>query len=315
MDIVLALLAFGLSAATFVGLLSPKIVLRKSENPTRGKVLKYFGLPAFVLFLGFGMLHESGWDKALKNPTEAKEVNLRYKRLSQLPDELQKMTGLVKLDVSKNNLTTLPTYLKDFDKLEEINLSENPISELPAWIGDMKSLKTLILDETKISSLPDGLEDLTISYQNTPLFSSKNPVTDEKEQVAEEETKDEREETLAEFAVRKFLGKDYDERRKFKKGEIYYNSPVTKDQVDAIGESMLLMGIFNDEREASMLLDQNKDGIYELKTVVTGEDDLTEEVMQGFSSLEKTIQEIVFPDDEFHLILTDGDFDAIRTIE
>ncbi len=308
-------LSIVLGLIALLGLIAPRKVIRNKQKASRGKVMLVYALPSLLLFIGFGMTYESDWDKALKNPAEVTSVSLKFKKLEELPAELAQMTRLQQLDLSKNKLTALPDYLSTFDNLQHIDLSDNPIRELPAWLGEMKSLKKLTLDNTEVATLPEWLSHLDISYANTPLYVAENPENGNENTPDAAESKDDREESLGEFAMRKFLGKDYGYRRKFKKGEIFYNSPVTKEQVDTIGEFMLLMNFFNDEREASMLLDKNKNDVYELKIVVVSERALTEEVMQGFQSIKQVIQQDVFPNDVFHLVLTDGEFDTLKTLE
>lgn len=316
MTAIIFLLSFIFGLIFLVGLISPKKVLRKSENPTRGKTFLFFGLPSLALFIVWGSMYESSWDEALKDPASATEISLKYKRLDTLPAELEQMTNLVSLDLSKNNLRSLPTYIKDFEKLESINLSENPIEVLPIWLADMSALKELNLDNTQITAFPEQLSELTITYANTPLWLTENPDVNSLKQVAETETseREDHTESLGEFAMRQFLGKDYGHKRKFKKGEIFYNDPITKEQVDPIGEFMVEINLFDDEQEASMLLDFT-DEVYELKIVVVSEEVLSDLVMESFTTIENAIQKDYFPNDEFHLVLTDGDFDPIRTIK
>lgn len=317
MSTLLFLLSFVLGLIALVGLISPKKVLRSSENPTRGKVMLFLGLPSFLLFIGFGMAYESPLEEAIKNPLETTTLNLSNDRLEEIPAEVELMVNLQELDLSNNQLQTLPTFLADLKQLEVLNLEGNPMDELPTWLGEMTALREINAQGTEINQIPESLQELTISYRNTPLWRLENPDAepDTTEEVAASSDEDEREESLGEFALRQFLGQDYGFKRKFKKGEIYYNDPVTKDQVDQIGEFMIMMDFFNDEREASMLLDMNEEDIYELKIVVISEEALTEEVLIGFASIEGVIQQDIFGDDEFHLVLTDGEFDPIKTIE
>lgn len=315
---ILFLLSFILGLVFLVGLLSPKKVLRKSENPGRGKVLLFFGLPSLALFIAWGSMYESSWDEALKDPLSATEVSLKYKKLGILPEELEQMTNLVSLNLAKNNLHSLPAYLKDFNQLETIDLSENPIETLPFWLSEMKALKELNLDNTQLASIPDQFSDLTISYRNTPLWLVENPKTEEKEDEDNEskdaESRDDHSESLGEFALRKILEDENDYRRKYKKGEIFYNDPVTEAQVDSIGLFMISIGLFDDEQEASMLLDYTGE-VYELKVVVVSEESLSDLVMESFIAIENAIQIDYFQNEDFHLVLTDGDFDTITTIK
>lgn len=301
-----------------MGLVSPKKILRSSENPTRGKVLLFLGLPSFLLFIGLGALYESPLEEAMKNPTEVVTLNLSDDRLEAVPTAVDLMINLKELDLSQNQLQSLPEFLANLENLEVLNLEGNPISKLPDWLLDMKGLKELNVNGTNVEEIADSFEVLSITYRNTPLWKMENPTIEgesEEEEATESSDEEERTESLGEFALRQFLGKDYGQRRKFKKGEVYYNDPVTKDQVDQIGEFMIMMDFFNDEREASMLLDLNEDDVYELMIVVISEEALTDEVLTGFATIEGIIQQDVFGEDEFHLVLTDGEFEPIKTIK
>lgn len=321
MSTVFFLLSFLLGLLTLIGLFSPKTILRSSEKPTRGKVLLFFGLPSFLLFLGFGMLYESPFEEAMKNPLEVVILNLSNDRLETIPTEVDLMLNLKELDLSKNKIASIPDFLLTLEKLEVLNLEGNPINELPAWLGNMPALREVNVSGTGVEEIPEELLSLTVNYRNTPLWLVENPATEENEtsekeaSPSEDSEEEDREESLGEYALRQFLGRDYGQRRKFKKGEIYYNDPVTKDQVDQIGEFMILMEFFNDEREASMLLDFSEEDIYELMIVVVSEEALTDEVIAGFTTIEGVIQQDVFGENEFHLVLTDGEFDPIKTIK
>jgi hypothetical protein len=321
MAVLLFLLTIVLCLLLLIGLVSPKTALMFMKTPTRAKVILVYGLSIIVLLFSYGIIHESSWELALKNPAEATEVSLKYKKLEKLPDELKQMTKLIELDLSKNRLSSLPDYIKDFQDLQVLDLSDNPITSIPIWIKDMPGLIELNLDNTNVKSLPDGLELVRVTYNDTPLDSAENYIAVETNDIeSSDETdkeieEDDRTESFGEFAMRRLLGKDYGSRRKFKKGEIYYNQPVATEQVDKIGDFMILMGFFNDDREASMLLDENDEGVFELMIVIVGEEALTEEVVQAFSSIEQVIQNDVFPENEFHLVLTDDEFDPIKTIE
>lgn len=318
MAIVFFTLSLILGFVSILGLISPKLILRNSAHPKRSKVLLLLGLPSFILFVAFGFTYESSWDAALKDKENVLEVSLKYMNLTELPEELSTMKQLVKLDLSKNNLTELPNYLRDFNKLEELNLSDNPISELPVWLTDLKSLKRLTLDRTDIIAIPVGLESAEVSYKETPLYQIEHPVLEEakeKPELAEEKMQeDDHSESFGEFAMRKFMGRDYGSRRKFEKGEIFYEQPVTKDQVDQIGEFMLLLGVFNDENESSMLLELDED-IYKLKMVVNEDSELNADLIAAFTTIKSAIQLDVFPNDKFQLILTDDRLDPIKVIQ
>jgi Leucine-rich repeat (LRR) protein len=311
----LAILFFVLAVLMVIGLIMPKRILKFVKNPTRGKVLLFFGTPALILFIIVGVFAETALETALKEPERAHNLKLNAKNLKEVPTEVAQLSVLQALFLQNNEITTLPNFFLDMDSLRLINLMNNPISEIPAWLGQMKSLKDLDLDGTKIIAIPAGLEHLNISYKDTPLWKAENP---EEIAKAEEEkaNEDEHSESLSEFAVRQFLGKDYGLRRKFLKGEIYYNSPVTKEQADAVGEMMVTMGIFSEDKEVSMLLDKNNEQVYELKMIIdsdeVGEDP---ELLESLKVIRALVQTSAFPDEVMHLHLTDNQFDTEQIIK
>ncbi len=309
-----------LGVIMLIGLISPKRILKFKENPTRGQVFLIFGLPSFAMFILFGMLYESRLEVAAKDPEHTYLLKLTNQRLEAVPEEVAQLYNLEGLYLQENHLTTLPDFLLTLEKLELLNLADNPIESIPLWIAQMKSLKELDLENTNISMIPAGLEDLTINYKGTPLWLAEHPEEIIVESVDESKTiiasnEEDHSESLGEFAMRQLLDQDYGYKRKFKKGEIFYNGPVTQEQADQVGEIMVTMGFFNDEKEVSMLLDQNDDKIYEFKMVVDQSEQIEEEVLEALKIIRLLVQGQVFPDDQLHLHLTDGQFETTKIIK
>ena len=57
-------------------------------------------------------------EKALANPAEVMELNLRYNELTSLPAEIWQMTNLERLNLGDNSLTSLPAEIGQLANLE-----------------------------------------------------------------------------------------------------------------------------------------------------------------------------------------------------
>lgn len=58
------------------------------------------------------------------------ELILANNRLSKLPDEINQLTKVVKLDISHNSFVTLPRVIYSLPKLEELNVEKNFIADV-----------------------------------------------------------------------------------------------------------------------------------------------------------------------------------------
>merc|ERR1711907_23983 len=82
------------------------------------------------------------------------DLNMQSNKLTTIPPfEMQKMPGLVKLDLSHNQLVTIPD-LHFLQFLEEMDLQHNKITQFPAYVKDMPSLRKLNLCDNEIEVLP-----------------------------------------------------------------------------------------------------------------------------------------------------------------
>jgi len=89
--------------------------------------------------------------------------------LTQLPDDIQNLTKLNHLNLSKNALYSLPDAISSLTKLEYLDLRDNPIAKLPESISALKRLKKLMLYRTQVSDqemarLKSSLSKCTIFY-------------------------------------------------------------------------------------------------------------------------------------------------------
>ncbi|MFN0214103.1 MAG: leucine-rich repeat domain-containing protein [Saprospiraceae bacterium] len=87
-------------------------------------------------------------------------LDLRRKKLAEIPDTVLKSTPLKILLLSGNQLQTLPAQIGELKSLHSLNLSGNLLQSLPAQIGELKSLQSLDLYENLLQSLPAQIGEL-----------------------------------------------------------------------------------------------------------------------------------------------------------
>ncbi|MEL7146321.1 MAG: leucine-rich repeat domain-containing protein [Bacteroidota bacterium] len=315
---ILFLLAVLFILFTLVSLIVPRKALFFVPEPSRGKVLLYYGLPAVILLIIGTALTPSTLESALENPAETRKLSLSGRRLSTLPDEVKKLVVLEELDLSNNQLETVPEVIRSLDALVKIDLSENPISELPAWLSEMPNLQTVLLYETGIDTVSEQFASLDIRYKKAKQPNRSDEVETSDDLLADQQTIEDQEEdhteSFGEFALRRLLGNDFGHKRKFKKGEVYYDHPITKEAADQVGELMVTFGFFNDERAATVLLEQEDEEEPVILKMVVDETKLDEEVYELFKLIKTMVQSTAFPDDDMNLILVDSDLDELKTL-
>ena len=99
--------------------------------------------------------------EALKNPEKVYKLNLRKKKLKEVPKEVFMFTNLQELNLSKNKLTEIPKEIIALSKLEKLDVSANDIDTLYSEIGQLINIKKLILNQNVISHLPSTIGNLT----------------------------------------------------------------------------------------------------------------------------------------------------------
>ena len=97
---------------------------------------------------------------ALQHADSAYILELRGKKLKEIPEGVYRLPHLKVLDLGRNKLKEFPTGLLRLDSLEELDLSSNKISALPADIGKLKNLKKLSLNRNVIEVLPPSIGDM-----------------------------------------------------------------------------------------------------------------------------------------------------------
>jgi Leucine-rich repeat (LRR) protein len=66
---------------------------------------------------------------------------LENNRLEILPDSMDELKTLVRLDISTNNLTFLPQSMGKLKKIQRIDAANNQLAKVPPCMGHCKTLK------------------------------------------------------------------------------------------------------------------------------------------------------------------------------
>lgn len=102
-----------------------------------------------------GYLSEGTYDDlelALAAPDRVVTLNLKYKKLSAIPETI-----------------------RQFKNLEHLDLAHNEITEIPAWIGELRTLRSLALNNNRIAVVPSGIGGLSNLLQ---FYMADNPVAE-----------------------------------------------------------------------------------------------------------------------------------------
>ena len=100
-------------------------------------------------------------ERALKqDPLKVYKLNIKKRKLTELPEEIFKFKNLQVLDVSKNKLKTFPTKIGEFSYLQELNISTNKIEIITSELGKLVHLKKLIASSNRIVSIPKEIKYL-----------------------------------------------------------------------------------------------------------------------------------------------------------
>ncbi len=249
-------------------------------------------------------------EEKLANPDGVTRINLSYEKYTELPAELMNFKDLEALTLTGNNITALDKEIMlSMTNLKELKLSKNPITEIPDWLFELP-LERLILDETKVDTINLALtKDLVkLSYRDTPFELKEEK---RREALSEEGGSSE---SFHEFAVRKFLGKEYGYTMEFKKGVLYYTKSVSKTKVMELGQYLEDQGYFNDDKPIAMQItynDKSDVAAYELRAIYAVEEEPAEGIQMLFTIQAIFISSQVFDDKPVHFHLTDNEFNSL----
>lgn len=93
-------------------------------------------------------------EEAMQHPEQVIRLELKKKKLKQIPPEVFQMTNLQYLDLSKNKLRELPDDIEKLTNLQYLSLSKNELEELNPKIGTLKNLFYLEANNNELTALP-----------------------------------------------------------------------------------------------------------------------------------------------------------------
>ena len=99
-------------------------------------------------------------EEALINPEEVIKLVLKRKKLTTLPDGIEKLTNLQYLSLRKNKIDSLDSRIGNFSNLQVLILNENKIKALPDDIGKLSQLKRLQAGENFLTELTPDIGNL-----------------------------------------------------------------------------------------------------------------------------------------------------------
>lgn len=94
---------------------------------------------------------------ALQQPDSVFILELKGKKLKEIPEGVYKLPYLRVLDLGNNKINLIPEAILKMDSLEELNLSNNKITILPDSLGKMIHLKKLALNRNTIEVIPPSI--------------------------------------------------------------------------------------------------------------------------------------------------------------
>jgi Leucine-rich repeat (LRR) protein len=97
---------------------------------------------------------------ALLQPDSVIKLNLKGKKLNEIPPEIFTFQNLQVLILNKNNIKEIPADIGKLISLQELDLSNNDLSNVPPQIGELLHLSKLKLNKNKITSLPPEIGNL-----------------------------------------------------------------------------------------------------------------------------------------------------------
>ncbi|WP_336518153.1 hypothetical protein [Pollutibacter soli] len=113
--------------------------------------------------------------EALVNPLTVKSLDISDQKLSQLPNDVIKLTKLEKIDIGSNpdlDLVQAFDILKQIGSLKILWLTDGRIKTIPNNISELKNLEELWLDDNELATFPEPVKQLK-SLKYLRLFGNK----------------------------------------------------------------------------------------------------------------------------------------------
>ena len=89
------------------------------------------------------------------------KLNMFNNKLATLSQKWGYLDKLISLDLSSNRIALLPPVIGKMTELKELNLNKNLIAILPDEFGNLKNLKTVTLRQNALKAIPASIGNLT----------------------------------------------------------------------------------------------------------------------------------------------------------
>jgi len=94
---------------------------------------------------------------ALANPDSVYILELKGKKLSEIPEGVFKLHNLEVLDLGRNRIRKINPQIANMIHLQELDLSSNKLDEFPEGITALKGLQKLSLNRNEIVTIPPSI--------------------------------------------------------------------------------------------------------------------------------------------------------------
>lgn len=100
-------------------------------------------------------------ERILKAKREhSKSIDLSGLSLTEIPDILQELQWLQRINISSNSLSALPVWITEFSELQVLDARHNYITILPSGLLKMKSIEKLYFRYNELIEIDEGVSDL-----------------------------------------------------------------------------------------------------------------------------------------------------------
>lgn len=110
-------------------------------------------------------------EEALKNPEQVIKLELRKKRLKNIPPEVFQFPNLQYLDLSKNSIAEIPADIAKLKNLQYLSIARNHLVEFPVEIGELSNLYYLNANNNDLVAITPGVGKLE-KLRNFDLWSN-----------------------------------------------------------------------------------------------------------------------------------------------
>lgn len=137
-----------------------------------------------VLDLGQNRLNYASFTPLLQLP-HIIVINLENNYLEHIPNEIFKLTGLMRLVLNFNRIAVLPAAIASLTNLQELILHDNRITALPKELEHLTKLNILRIDHNRLTSLP--MDTFKKFEHLKTIWADGNPIPEKlKEEYLEE---------------------------------------------------------------------------------------------------------------------------------